>query len=154
MPKALAIQINWQLTGSTGIMQVVVLQNSDTICGRRACSLIAWCIQPAWWTVMVDSTEGIRQDGILVCYHFKYCHLVILKSTHFCCCIVLHETCSMEWGPSWSWFLHESTYFAWTYAPKTIFTFVHHLPCDLKLVCLKWVTPLKVSTLYSVPFSS
>ena len=38
------------------------------------------------------------------CYRFEYCRPVISKTTHFHCCIVLDETCSMAWGSSWPQF--------------------------------------------------
>jgi len=73
-----------------------------------------------WFTALVSTAAvGVIASGIQIPCPYsghvwvhttrhlprpEYCRQSILKSMHNCCCVVLDQTCSMEWKSLWSWF--------------------------------------------------
>jgi len=73
-------------------------------------------------------------NGTPLCYRSNIVARLCGKNTHFRCCIVLDETCSVEWGHPCLSFTWIYTFFSQRYAPKTVFTFLPTMTLTSSLI--------------------
>ena len=102
MPKAQAIQINWQFTGSAGIMQVE--HTADCVGGawfKSPLSTEVWHPHHIWWETAFQFAEVLALNGIRL---IKLWYKLSVASAHYIASIMvvtaIYNLCS--------WLIHGS----------------------------------------------